>query len=495
MSFPSYFESDKNSTYDDEKERNKRNRSKLQPPDWDKIELVEFRKNFYQERKSIARRSWREIKRFRIRYEMVVTGRNILNPITTFKDAMFPDYLLHEIKKAGFRKPTPIQCQGWPMTLSGRDCIGIAKTGSGKTLTFILPAIVHINAQPLLLPGDGPIALILTPIRELATQILAECHKFGQTSRIKYTCIVGGIEKHGQIRDLKEGVEIVIGTPGRLVDFLEKKFTNLKRVTYLVLDEADRMLEMGFERHIRCICRMIRPDRQMLLWSATWPKEVEVLARDFTKNAIQITIGKVGSLNINKDIKQVINIVQERDKKNKLCDVLEKVTDGSKVLIFCETKRACDALCNALQKDGWPIQAMHGDKDQQERDRAMDEFRSGKTPMLIATDLASRGIDVKGIGFVINFDFPGTLEEYVHRCGRTARAGKKGTAISFFTAQDRKKAPGLIQILRDSGNIVPAELCKFADAVDRKGVPKERKRKPKGRRGKKKYYNQSGYDY
>lgn len=369
------------------------------------------------------------------------------------------------------------------MALSGRDCIGIAKTGSGKTLAFLLPAIVHINAQPLLSPGDGPIILVLSPTRELATQTMNECRKFGESSRIKYTCVVGGVPKYDQVKDLREGVEIVIATPGRLIDFLEKGTTNLKRVTYLVFDEADRMLDMGFEPQIRSICCMIRPDRQTLLWSATWPKDVVELASDFTNNPIQVTIGEIGKLTMCEDIKQVVKIVQEYDKKRVLQETLERATDGSKILIFCATKRTCDTLCDGLRRDGWPVRTMHGDKKQQERDWVLGEFRSGKSPMLIATDVASRGLDVPDIGLVINFDFPNSLEEYVHRCGRTGRAGKKGTAISFFTTKDGKHSSGLMKLMTKNGFEPPPELHQFANAHRGRMHQKERYRRSKGGAG------------
>jgi len=200
--------------------------------------------------------------------------------------------------------------------LSGRDMVGIAQTGSGKTLAFVLPAIVHINAQPLLAKGDGPIVLILSPTRELAMQTLGECQKFGSTSRIKFTCIYGGMPKGPQARELRNGVEIVIATPGRLIDFLESGTTNLRRVTYLVLDEADRMLDMGFEPQIRSIVSQIRPDRQTLLWSATWPKEIQNLARDFLKNPIQVNIGSL-TLSANAAVTQDVRILDENDKKKR----------------------------------------------------------------------------------------------------------------------------------------------------------------------------------
>jgi len=443
----------------------------LKTHDWANTELVPFQKNFYVEHESVAGRSQEEIDEFRAKHDMRLTGENIPRPVYSFQEANFPDYLLAEVAKAGFTSPTAIQMQGWPMALSGRDMIGIAKTGSGKTLSFVLPGIVHINAQPLLSPGDGPIVLILSPTRELAQQTLGECQKFGYSSRIKHTCVFGGVPKYAQARDLKQGVEILIATPGRLIDFLESGATNLKRVTYLVLDEADRMLDMGFEPQIRKILSQIRPDRQTLLWSATWPREIQQLARDFTKDPIQVNIGS-SQLSANADVTQEVRVCSEYDKNREIYDILGKQLEG-KTIIFTSTKRTADDLTRALRNDGYPARAIHGDKSQQERDWVLAEFRSGKSPLMIATDIASRGIDVKDVKLVINVDFPTNIEDYIHRVGRTGRAGELGRAVTLFTAKDAKKAAPLIDILKQTNQVVPDELQKLAGSSyggsDRRG--------------------------
>ena len=263
-----------------------------QPPvPLDPASLPAFEKDFYVEHQDVTARSPAEIDEYRRKREMTVEGRDVPRPVQAFTEAGFPSYVLEEVQKAGFTEPTAIQAQGWPMALKGRDLVGLAETGSGKTLTFLLPAIVHINAQPRLQYGDGPVALVLAPTRELAVQIQAECVKFGASSRIRSTCVYGGASRGPQCRDLRRGVEIVVATPGRLIDLLEQGVTNLRRVTYLVLDEADRMLDMGFEPQIRQIIEQIRPDRQTLLWSATWPKEIQGLASEFLKDAYKVVIG------------------------------------------------------------------------------------------------------------------------------------------------------------------------------------------------------------
>ncbi|EYU21378.1 hypothetical protein MIMGU_mgv1a004869mg [Erythranthe guttata] len=419
--------------------------------------LTPFEKNFYVESPSIAAMSEGEVEEYRLRREITVEGKDVPKPVKSFDDVGFPDYVMQEVVKAGFTEPTPIQAQGWPMALKGRDLIGIAETGSGKTIAYLLPAIVHVNAQPFLAPGDGPIVLVLAPTRELAVQIQQEATKFGASSKIKSTCIYGGVPKGPQVRDLQKGVEVVIATPGRLIDMLESHHTNLRRVTYLVLDEADRMLDMGFEPQIRKIVDQIRPDRQTLYWSATWPKEVEQLARRSLFNPYKVTIGSP-DLKANHAIRQHVEIVSENQKYNKLVKLLEDIMDGSRILIFMDTKKGCDQITRQLRMDGWPALSIHGDKSQAERDWVLSEFRAGKSPIMTATDVAARGLDVKDVKYVINYDFPGSLEDYVHRIGRTGRAGAKGTAYTYFTVANARFAKDLINILEEAGQKVSSEL-------------------------------------
>ncbi|CAA7268160.1 unnamed protein product [Cyclocybe aegerita] len=434
----------------------------LRSVDWASTKLSVFEKNFYIEDKRVAARSDRDIEEFRRVKEIKVQGRNVPRPVTSFEEVGFPEYLMTSIRAQGFPAPTPIQCQAWPMALSGRDVVAIAQTGSGKTISFALPAMLHINAQPLLAPGDGPIALVLAPTRELAVQIQQECTKFGSNSRIRNTAIYGGAPKGPQIRDLQRGVEIVIATPGRLIDMLETQKTNLRRVTYLVMDEADRMLDMGFEPQIRKIVSQIRPDRQTLMFSATWPKDVQKLANDFLKDMIQVNIGSM-ELTANHNIQQIVEVCSDFEKRNKLIKHLDQISaENAKVLIFVATKRVADDITRYLREDGWPALAIHGDKEQRERDWVLGEFKAGRSPILIATDVASRGLDVKDVGYVINYDFPNNCEDYIHRIGRTGRAGMKGISYTYFTTDNAKSARELIGILREAKAVVPPQLEEMA---------------------------------
>jgi len=257
----------------------------------------------------------------------------------------------------------------------------------------------------------------------------------------------------------------LIATPGRLIDFLESGTTNLRRVTYLVLDEADRMLDMGFEPQMRSIISQIRPDRQTLLWSATWPKEVQSLARDFQKNPIQVNIGSL-NLSANHRVRQIVHLCSEFEKRPLLVKNLESImSTGSasgKTLIFTSTKKAADEITYHLRTSRFPALALHGDKSQNERDYVLREFRSGKANVMVATDVAARGLDVKDIKFVINYDFPNNLEDYIHRIGRTGRANMTGTAITFFTADNHKSAKGLMDVLVEANQEVDPKLRELA---------------------------------
>jgi ATP-dependent RNA helicase DDX5/DBP2 len=366
----------------------------LRRPNWETVnDLPPFRKDFYQEHPAVKGRSEAEVTAFRQKNEMTCHGSDIPRPVESFTEACFPDYVMSTIGRQGFSHPTPIQAQGWPMALSGRDMVGIAETGSGKTLAYILPAIVHINAQPSLRPGDGPIALVLAPTRELAMQIQVECEKFGASSRIRSTCVYGGASRGPQIRLLSRGIEICVATPGRLIDMLECNATNLRRVTYLVLDEADRMLDLGFEPQIRKILEQIRPGRQTLMWSATWPKEVQSLARDFMRDFIQVNIGALEA-SANRRVHQIVHVCSEFDKRALLIQNLRQIMSQgpNKVLIFTATKRTADAVARVCHDASFPALGIHGDKSQGERDWVLGEFRTGRCMIMVATDVAARGL-------------------------------------------------------------------------------------------------------
>ncbi|KAH6831810.1 DEAD box RNA helicase 1 [Perilla frutescens var. hirtella] len=397
---------------------------------------------------------------YRQKHEVTATGENVPAPFMTFDAAGFPPELLQEMHIAGFAAPTPIQAQTWPIALQNKDIVAIAKTGSGKTLGYLIPAFFHLRRLRNN-PQNGPSVLVLAPTRELATQIQDEAIKFGRSSRVSCTCLYGGAPKGPQLKELDRGADIVVATPGRLNDILEMKRIDFRQVSLLVLDEADRMLDMGFEPQIRKIVNEIPPRRQTLMYTATWPKEVRKIASDLLVNPVQVNIGRVDELAANKSITQHVEVVPEMDKQRRLEQILRSQEPGSKVIIFCSTKKLCDQLTRSLGRN-FGAAAIHGDKSQGERDWVLNQFRSGRSPVLVATDVAARGLDIRDIRVVINYDFPTGIEDYVHRIGRTGRAGATGISHTFFSEQDWKYAPDLVKLLEGANQVVPPEIRDIA---------------------------------
>ncbi|XP_075155261.1 maheshvara [Haematobia irritans] len=448
----------------------------LDTPEWHNLQP--FKKNFYNPHQNTVNKSEQEVEEMRAELQITVSGNDIPHPISSFDECTLPEYTIEEMKRQGFTKPTAIQAQGWPIALSGRDLVGIAQTGSGKTLAYMLPAMVHIANQPPLQRGDGPIALVLAPTRELAQQIQSVVRDYGHLCKpeIRHTCIFGGSSKVPQARDLDRGVEVIIATPGRLIDFLENRTTNLKRCTYLVLDEADRMLDMGFEPQIRKVIEQIRPDRQVVMWSATWPKEVQALAGDFLNDYIQINIGSM-NLSANHNIRQIVEVCQENEKPQRIVKLMNEIlpttnnaaNNSNKIIIFVETKIKVEEILQIIRNEGYTATSIHGDKSQAERDLTLKDFRNGKSNILIATDVASRGLDVEDLQYVINYDYPNSSENYVHRIGRTGRCQQLGTAYTFFTPENAKQARELISVLEEAGQQPNPALIDMARSMGGNG--------------------------
>jgi len=405
-----------------------------------------------------------DVERYREEHQITVKGKNVPEPILQFSELKIPEKLMNEMTRQKYDAPTPIQAQGWPVALGGQDFVGIGQTGSGKTLGFILPALMHIDKQPKRERGDGPTALILAPTRELAQQILKVAEIFGKTFNIRSACIFGGAPRGRQMFQLEKGVDIVIATPGRLIDFLESEVTNLDRCSYLVLDEADRMLDMGFEPQIRNIIDRINPERQTMMWSATWPNEVQALAKDFLKNYVQLNVGSL-TLSANPNITQHVKVCDEEDKEEQLKEILMKIREEreNKTIIFAQTKRKVEWLANMLRRHDWPVVYTHGDVSQSKRDSVLDRFRTGRAKMLVATDVAARGLDVDDVKFVINFDFPNCVEDYVHRIGRTGRSGRTGDSYTLFTYENASLAKEFVEILKENNQEIDQELIKLSE--------------------------------
>lgn len=321
---------------------------------WSALSLQPFKRNFYIPHKAVMDRQQNEVDEFRRSKNITVTGDTIVpGPVICFDECNFPSFMMDVIAKQGYYEPTAIQAQGWPIALSGLNLVAIAQTGSGKTLGYVLPAIIHISNQPKLQMGDGPIVLVLAPTRELAQQIQVVANEFGQPLSISSCCLFGGSQREPQIENLQRGCEMVIATPGRLIDFLDRGTIDLKRCTYLVLDEADRMLDLGFEPQIRKIMGFIRPDRQVLMWSATWPQDVQKLAKDYLNKFTHLNVGSL-ELSANHNILQIVDVCAEHEKDYKLRNLLFQIATEkeNKTIIFVKTKKKVDEITKAIMMQG-----------------------------------------------------------------------------------------------------------------------------------------------
>ncbi|KMZ56001.1 putative ATP-dependent RNA helicase [Zostera marina] len=437
---------------------------KLTIVDHSKIQYPPFRKNFYIESKEIARMSIEEAVDYRRQLELKLHGKDVPKPVKTWNQIGFTSKILDTIKKLNFERPMSIQAQALPIIMSGRDCIGVAKTGSGKTLAFVLPMLRHIKDQPPVAAGDGPIGLIMAPTRELVQQIHSDIKKFSKVMGLTCVPVYGGSGVAQQISDLKRGTEIVVCTPGRMIDILctsSGKITNLRRVTYLVMDEADRMFDMGFEPQITRMVQNTRPDRQTVLFSATFPRQVEILARKVLTKPVEIQVG--GRSVVNKDITQLVEVRQESERFFRLLELLGEWYEKGKILVFVHSQDKCDSLFKDLLRHGYPCLSLHGAKDQTDRESTVSDFKSNVCNLMIATSIAARGLDVKDLELVVNFDVPNHYEDYVHRVGRTGRAGRKGCAITFISEDDARYAPDLVKALELSEQAVPQDLKLLAD--------------------------------
>ncbi|KAK2995036.1 hypothetical protein RJ640_024479 [Escallonia rubra] len=405
---------------------------------------------------------------------VVVSGKDVndskYGALKSFEEARLPDEVVECCKN--FDKPSPIQSHSWPFLLDGRDFIGIAATGSGKTLAFGIPAMMHVLSKRKNKTSKkvNPLCLVLSPTRELAQQIADVLCDAGKPSGVRSVCVYGGTSKGPQISSLKSGVDIVIGTPGRLKDLIEMGVCILKEVSFVVLDEADRMLDMGFEPEVRSILGQTSSVRQMVMFSATWPLPVHQLAQEFMDpHPVKVVVGSE-DLAANHDVMQIVEVLDDRARDERLVTLLEKYHKSRKnrVLVFVLYKKEASRVEDMLQRRGWKVVSISGDKAQHARTKALALFKEGSCPLMIATDVAARGLDIPDVEVVINYSFPLTTEDYVHRIGRTGRAGKKGVAHTFFMKENKGLSGELINVLREAGQIVPAALMNFGTHVKKK---------------------------
>lgn len=375
-----------------------------------------------------------------------LSATNVLRPLIDFAHLPITDPAQRAPFK-DFKAPTPIQAAAWPFLLAGRDVIGVAETGSGKTMAFAVPCIRYINNITKGKKTNGVKAVVVSPTRELAMQSHEQITKLAGVAGLQVVCVYGGVPKDEQRRALKTA-DIVVATPGRLNDLINEGCADLSKVGYVVLDEADRMLDKGFEEEIRKIINTTPPTgkRQTLMFTATWPESVRALASTFMTSPIKIAIGDnpTGDLRANSRIVQKVEVVDPRGKEYRLIQLLKQYQSGAqkddRIIVFCLYKKEATRVEGFLRQKGIRVGGIHGDLSQEQRTRSLDAFKAGTTPVLVATDVAARGLDIPAVKLVINCTFPLTVEDYVHRIGRTGRAGKEGLAITLFTEHDKAQS-------------------------------------------------------
>lgn len=450
-------------------EKSKPKKKDIPTVDYSKLDLAPIRKNFWVEPAELSLLTDAETADLRLELDGIkVSGKDVPKPVQKWAQCGLPRQTLDILADMGYEKPTPIQMQALPALMSGRDVIGVAKTGSGKTMAFLLPMFRHIKDQPPLKDTDGPIGLIMTPTRELAVQIHRDCKPFLKSMGLRSVCAYGGAPIRDQIAELKRGAEIIVCTPGRMIDLLaanQGRVTNLRRVTYVVLDEADRMFDMGFEPQVMKIFANMRADRQTILFSATMPRLIDSLTKKVLNSPVEVTVG--GRSVVAAEIEQKVEILDEGAKFFHLLGLLGELYDtdeDARTLIFVDRQEKADNLLKELLTKGYPCMSIHGGKDQVDRDSTISDFKKGVVPILIATSVAARGLDVKQLKLVVNYDAPNHLEDYVHRAGRTGRAGNKGTAVTYITEEQENCAPGIAKALEQSGQPVPERLAAMRKA-------------------------------
>jgi len=401
------------------------------------------------------------------------TGAGVPEPVTAFTNPPLDPVLLENIGYARYNNPTPVQKYSIPIVANNRDLMACAQTGSGKTGGFLFPILsASFASGPRAPPAEPPhmsysrtrkaypTALILAPTRELVSQIHDEARKFSYRSWVRPAVVYGGADINQQLRQIERGCDLLSATPGRLVDLIERGRISLANIRYLVLDEADRMLDMGFEPQIRRIVQGEdmpgTQDRQTLMFSATFPRDIQMLAKDFLKDYVFLSVGRVGSTSEN--ITQKVEYVEDADKRSVLLDILASQPPDGLTLVFVETKRMADMLSDFLLANRISATSIHGDRTQREREMALQTFRSGRTPILVATAVAARGLDIPNVTHVVNYDLPSDIDDYVHRIGRTGRAGNTGNSTAFFNRGNRNIVRDLVELLREANQDIPPWL-------------------------------------
>lgn len=451
------------------------------------LDLDQERTHWSEKRlQEMTERDWRI---FKEDFNIQTKGGKVPHPLRSWDEASLPQEITSIIHHVGYDTPTPIQRAAVPIGLKQRDVIGIAETGSGKTAAFVVPMLAYIMEQPEMteeIAAEGPYAVIMAPTRELALQIEGEARKFASKLGYRLVPVVGGQSIEEQGFNLRQGCEVVVGTPGRLIDCLERRYTVLNQCNYVVLDEADRMMDLGFEPQVTGVLdampsSSLKPDdsegatlgsgmtlRTTFMFSATMPAAVERIARRYMRNPAVVNIGRAGK--VAESVRQDVRVVKDNEKWESVLEALQS-HEWSQAIVFVNTRGTCEQVARNLDRSGFPSVMLHGQKGQEQREAAMDAFRSKRSHVLVATDVAGRGIDVPDVGLVVVHDLPETIEQYTHRIGRTGRAGKKGNAVAFATYKDTHLFYDLKNLLHETNNPIPREIAQHEASKHKGGKP------------------------
>nr|XP_054934002.1 probable ATP-dependent RNA helicase DDX5 [Dermacentor andersoni] len=436
----------------------------LRKPDWTKIRLQPLEKNLYVGHPATTSRSMAKVNAYRNVNGISVKGNNVPKPILALEESNFPDFIVKSIEASrDHASPTCIEAHCWPIALMCRNFLGITQTGSHKSLAYLVPAVIHVSRQPPLQHGDGPIAVVLAPTRELAKQIHNVALELGGHAALRSVCASSGEPKEGQYDELKRGCHICVATPRRLINFLEEGKLNLHRCTYLVLDEVDRMLATGFKPHVIKVAELCRPDHQTIMWVTSWQNELRPFVDDVLHDYIEIEFG-MAQLPAEDSVVMTVDVCQEEEKETKLAQLLD---DGlkeksKKAVVFTDTKRKADELAWKLRVRGWSAIGLHGMKTKKERDWIVSMFRTGASNVLVTTDKVAHDLLLENVCLVVNYDCPYCSELYVHRSSHVSRSGEPAVVHTFIIPAQQMYAAKLIAILEEAKQPVKPELYSMA---------------------------------
>lgn len=439
----------------------------LRPPNWSRVHLPAFEKNFYREHFSTSQRSPAEVDAYREAKKISVLGNGVPKPLLSIEEAGFPGDLMEAIqalKQISSSSISRLQAQCWPVALSGRDLLAIVEgEPQGKTLGYLLPAIVHIRHQEPVETNDGPIALVLTDSHECAQEVEQVARNLQKYTRIRVVCLYSGVPKGPQLNQLQEGAEIWVAAPGRLVSLMQECKVSLRRCTYLVVDDADRMVAVGFQKQLRIIAENVRPDRQTLMWATSRSMDVDYFAEELLTDHVTVTIG-AWQAGQSQRVEQVVLIREKSEKESAIVDLFQETLrdDGDKAIVFVEMRQTVDELVARMRCEGLSAVGIHGNKTEGEQAWALSAFRFRKVAVLVATDTVARHIEADGVRFVVSYDYPRYAEDYTRRVKLAVRPDGTGRVYTFLAPTDSRRAKELVRILRESEQVPSPELLKLA---------------------------------